>query len=234
MPKISGIYLITCERPGNLPLYYVGQSQNVNRRFTVHRNALKSGVHANCRLQAAWVKYGASSFSFELLGQCEIAQLDELEQWFLDEMFSHPRVLNIASSAQSPSRGRRCSEATRRRISEARKGSELSPETRALLSSANKGKKASAQAREKMSAAHKGRPQSDAHRAARLAAIADRLHGLEGTCIKTGAIIQFATVREAESSGYDQGSISKVCSGKWAHHKGYVWRYVPRASLTSA
>lgn len=234
MTSISGIYLITCERQGSLPLYYVGQSQNVKRRFTVHRHALNAGTHVNARLQAAWLKYGEAAFSFELLGTCDLSKLDELEQWFLDEMVGHPRVLNLASSVVAPSRGRKWDEASRRRMSEARRGIAISPETRALLSAANMGKKASARAREKMSASRKGRPQSESHRAARLATIADRLHALEGTCIKSGSVIRFATVRDAELAGYDQGSISKVCTGKWSHHKGFAWRYVPNPNRASA
>lgn len=47
-----------------------------------------------------------------------------------------------------------------------------------------------------------------------------------GTHIKTGEKISFPSMCEAERNGFSNSNISMVCSGKQAHHKGYIWEKV--------
>jgi group I intron endonuclease len=58
------IYRITNMANGK---YYIGSAELFARREWQHKTDLKRGVHKNPRLQAAWNKYGADMFIFEVL-----------------------------------------------------------------------------------------------------------------------------------------------------------------------
>lgn len=76
---ISGIYCIKNIINGKM---YIGQSHDINWRWTTHKRELKQGRHHNSYLQNAWDKYGDTAFVFMILEECQINQLDELEtEW---------------------------------------------------------------------------------------------------------------------------------------------------------
>ena len=62
--KLIGIYAIECEENR---LTYVGQSSNINRRFTEHVNNLSVGFHHNVDLQDTWIEHQNSTFNFKLI-----------------------------------------------------------------------------------------------------------------------------------------------------------------------
>ena len=67
--NISGIYAITNKVNGKK---YVGSSKSVYYRWNQsHRPSLRKGNHYNRHLQSAWNKYKESSFTFEILEECE-------------------------------------------------------------------------------------------------------------------------------------------------------------------
>ena len=45
------------------------------------------------------------------------------------------------------------------------------------------------------------------------------------THLRSGEVLDFPSMREAQRSGFDTGAVSKCCKGERAHHKGYVWEY---------
>lgn len=75
----SGIYLIICK--GN-DRRYIGQSNNIERRWQEHLRSLRRGKHGNSIMQASWNKYGESSFFFYIVLRCNINQLDKNEELF--------------------------------------------------------------------------------------------------------------------------------------------------------
>lgn len=62
---VAGIYVIY--GPGNR--VYIGQSRNVHARFAWHIRDLSKRRHTNPLLQAAWRKFGSTSFRFEFIEQ---------------------------------------------------------------------------------------------------------------------------------------------------------------------
>ena len=62
--KLIGIYAIECEENR---LTYVGQSNNIKRRFTEHVNNLSVGFHHNVDLQDTWIEYQNSTFNFKII-----------------------------------------------------------------------------------------------------------------------------------------------------------------------
>lgn len=256
MRNVAGIYLITVRRPDGAPLYYVGQSHGMARRVRDHMSALRRGKHVNPYMQSAYAKYGEIAFySFEL-EECEPDGLDAVEQWWLDEMVGHGRVLNLGLAATSGMRGRRHTDATRAVMSAKKAGWTPSAALLDAARKANVGRVMSSESSEKKSAAQKGRVLSDAHRAklsraksgkpqaqAHRDAISKSLMGekhplfgvrganhplskpIEGVHVETGALIRFASTRDAEKDGFSSSCISQVCNGKLKTHKRYTWRF---------
>ncbi len=77
----SGIYIITNLRNGKI---YIGSAMNLQRRWQLHLSRLNRNVHKNKYLQNSWNKYGSEYFDFEPLEYCEIENLIEREQYYLD------------------------------------------------------------------------------------------------------------------------------------------------------
>jgi group I intron endonuclease len=63
---------------------YYGSSKKIEKRFKTHLNQLRNGKHINCILQNAWNKYGEDNFIFEIVEECELENLFEAEQKYID------------------------------------------------------------------------------------------------------------------------------------------------------
>jgi group I intron endonuclease len=127
-----GIYLIINCINGKI---YVGSSSNISNRFFVHRWELENNKHHNQHLQNAWNKYGEDAFQFCTVEECELSQLIEIEQKWINSNTLGYNVRRIADSnigIKHPNRtkfsippnwmGKKHSEETKRKIGQARKG----------------------------------------------------------------------------------------------------------------
>jgi group I intron endonuclease len=136
--KSCGVYRILCVPTGK---FYVGSSQNIPRRWQLHREKLITGKQDNPHLQRAWNRYGPDAFQWEILETTTPDRLLEREQFYLDTLrpCDHTIGFNIAPQAGAPMRGRKASEETRQRMSAAQTGKTQSEKTRKKLSDARKG-----------------------------------------------------------------------------------------------
>lgn len=75
MNNISGIYRIVNLKNGK---FYLGSSKNINRRWSIHKSALKHNKHHCAYLQRSWNKYGRENFAFEILKEMPDANETEL------------------------------------------------------------------------------------------------------------------------------------------------------------
>lgn len=73
-----GIYKITNVINGKV---YIGQSSNVERRFSQHKSPYEQERFSEKPLYRAFKKYGIENFTFEILEECEISQLNEKEKF---------------------------------------------------------------------------------------------------------------------------------------------------------
>lgn len=69
-----GIYKITKISNGKS---YIGQSNDIERRFQEHKTKIDIPIEVAIR------KYGVSAFSFEVLEECDLSQLDEREKYWI-------------------------------------------------------------------------------------------------------------------------------------------------------
>ena len=82
--RLCGIYKIENKINGKI---YIGQSNNIYKRWYSHKNDLKRNVHDNDYLQHAWNKYGEENFEFSIVELCEnnIDILNSREQFYIDK-----------------------------------------------------------------------------------------------------------------------------------------------------
>lgn len=152
----SGIYKIK-----NLvnEKFYIGSSNNVKRRWMEHNKLLRGNKHPNIYLQSAWNKYWEFNFEFSILEYCNLENLIEREQFFLDLLKPHDREIgyNLNPTANSNAgykfsnefremrrriqTGKRPSAETRAKMSTSHTNRKRDPEIGKLISKAKKGKK---------------------------------------------------------------------------------------------
>jgi len=89
--------------------FYVGQTINIKKRWKRHLQELKYGYHHNKHLQNIFNKHGLNYLEFIIVAECNIEELDILEQKYLDEYLENPLCLNISKDSTSPTRGRKMS-----------------------------------------------------------------------------------------------------------------------------
>ena len=68
---------------------YIGQSNDIEKRWYQHKNDLYHNQHHNKHLQSAWNKYGEDFFNFYVLENCETELLDEKEMYWIDKLNSY-------------------------------------------------------------------------------------------------------------------------------------------------
>ena len=137
------IYKITHKETGKC---YIGQAQDVERRWKLHCSQ-SSGCK---KLSRAIQKYGVDAFTFKVLFECDPEHADALETQCICWYGSVKNGYNICPQGGSR-RGSKCSEETKKKISDAMKGKRTgkknpmygktrSEETRRKIGTANKGK----------------------------------------------------------------------------------------------
>lgn len=95
-----GIYKITNLINGKV---YIGQSINIEKRVKEHfyKAKCKKDVSYNSALHSAIRKYGEENFTWEVIAECSIDDIDELEKKYIKEYNSIvPEGYNILSGGQ--------------------------------------------------------------------------------------------------------------------------------------
>lgn len=78
--RICGIYAIQCLVGGRI---YIGQSNNIYRRFVKHKQDLRESAHFNIVLQRFYNKFGENSFKFSIISIVPEIELDFWETFFI-------------------------------------------------------------------------------------------------------------------------------------------------------
>lgn len=75
MGKIAGVYKITNKENGKI---YIGESENINRRWSEHITDLVSNKHCNNKLQNEFNFYSKDNFIFEIIESIEILDIKSI------------------------------------------------------------------------------------------------------------------------------------------------------------
>lgn len=89
-----GIYCITNIQNG---MRYVGQSRNIEKRFSEH---LRDDIKLNTRLGKAIREYGSRNFSLIILEECGIEELDEKERKWIKALDTFPSEYNMTAGGR--------------------------------------------------------------------------------------------------------------------------------------
>lgn len=156
--KICGIYLITNTSNG---MHYCGQSVDISARWQQHLTPNKSAI-------GSAIAEAPERFKFRILERCPKEMLNDREKHYI-QVYNcvWPLGYNKTSGGSS---GSVVSDATKKKISEEKKGKKLPPrseETRRKMSEAAKGnthckgRSYSEETRRKISESKKGKPRSE-------------------------------------------------------------------------
>jgi group I intron endonuclease len=172
--------------------FYIGSSIIYSARRRKHLRDLRANKHHCPHLQAAWNKYGESSFVFRVVEVVDNKDdLPKIEQKWLDEHHGKGNCYNFARYVDNsnrgvvrteshklalsasltefyknnphPSKGKKHSEKSKLLMSKNRSGKPVSDATKDLIRQANLGKKASEQTKLKLSEMRKGKKKSEEH-----------------------------------------------------------------------
>lgn len=175
-------------------------------RWQQHRTLLNRGTCKNKHLQGAWNKYGEDVFTFRVLARCAPEFCDELEDYLIGEDYNQP---DISYNKQSGGGAfRKHSEASKYKMSEAKKGKKFSDEHKRKIGEAQKGNNKGAQ--------------NWRYAPFTITFLDGTVHRWETTC------------EAAAAYGVSQRSISNYLNGKrtpgnhksTAHLKGCVFEYI--------
>lgn len=122
-----GIYMILCL---SNDYRYIGESTNVASRFAGHRRDLRRGIHNNEGLQKDFNLYGESAFLFTVLYLGEewkerVTRIKKESQLIIEHVekcYNHYAEMSDRMGELNAFYGKRHSEATRKLMSEQKKG----------------------------------------------------------------------------------------------------------------
>lgn len=197
MNKICGIYKITNKINGKI---YIGQSNNICRRWKEEK--YYKG-HCNSPLNRAFNKYGLENFTFEIIEECSIEELDEKEIYYISLYKSNEDEFgyNLTSG------GGRCS---------------FSNDVKKRMSIAHTGMKRTKEAIEKSASFHRGRKRSEGTRK-KLSKAKDK-QKKKVLCIEENTI--YESIRYASrKTKICHSCISKCCLNKQKTAGGYHWKF---------
>jgi len=163
--KIIGIYKITS--PSNK--VYIGQSVDVNRR--INDNYKFYNCKEQIKLYNSLKKYGFENHKFEVLIECSVEELNNWERFYQDFYINEGfEILNLKITGTDDKNGY-LSEEYKQKISESMIGEKNhfygknhSDETKKKISEARNGSEVSEEVKKKISASHKGKPKSEEHK----------------------------------------------------------------------
>lgn len=140
----SGIYMWTNKITGDI---YIGQAVDLANRLKRYFNENYLEKNKSLLISRALMKYGHSSFSLTILEYCDKSELNEREQYYLDNLEPDYNILKDAASFL----GYIFSEESKAKISKALKGINRSDETKDLIREKALGRKHSEDTKLKMS-----------------------------------------------------------------------------------
>lgn len=92
----KGIYQIRCKINARC---YIGRANDINKRWSQHKNKLNNGKHVNQKLQKDWSKYSETNFEFTIIHRWKVGEvLEESEDMWIAQLEPY---YNIA-------KGKRC------------------------------------------------------------------------------------------------------------------------------
>ena len=132
---------------------YIGQAQDIEKRWKKHKWGLENKKHNNKHLENSYHKDGKENFNFIILHQCSEDDLNYYETKYISiyETTNPKKGYNKTYGGE----GGKPTKETRKKMSECHKGKKHTEEQRKKISEANKGRKHKEESKKKMSESRK-------------------------------------------------------------------------------
>jgi len=136
---------------------YIGQTIDITKRISQHKNSLLNNKHRNKYLQNYYNKYGAEEFKWNIIEECNESELDDRERFWINHYSSNNRKFgfNMDSGGKS---NKTVSQETKKLMSKIRKNLYINPEKNPFY-----GKKHSDETRTRIGEKQKLRYQTNKH-----------------------------------------------------------------------
>lgn len=193
-----GIYCIENEISGQA---YIGQSNNIKKRWSQHKSNLRGHRHENEHLQRAWDRYGEGAFSFYVVEEAEEAELDDMEMHYIKYFDTFRNGYNMTKGGDAT-----------RGLEPWNKGKTHSQETKAKLSAIAKKKTGDKN------------PFFGKKHSERTKAAISKYRSIAVTDKKTGTIYPSAKYADIMFGGRSS-NVSKVLNGQCKTAYGIEWEY---------
>lgn len=210
---------------------YIGQSIDLDGRWSKHKSELNRHVHFNSQLQKDWIEHGQIAFEFEILELCSESKLDEKEQFYINKYDSmnhdveynlqtggHYNIVQCEESREKQKISLKESYENNPQLKEFRKLAALkqwnNPEIEAKILGENNG----------MYGRHHTEEAKEKMRQARLNTISEKRDKRSVFCVELNKIYENATVAMKEL-GFKYINILEVCYGNRKTAGGYHWRF---------
>lgn len=154
--RFSGIYEI---RNLSNNKRYIGSSYNIHKRWLQHRWDLENKKHHSRHLQLSWDRYGSDNFQIFVLEKTGIENLETRERYYVE--FYESTNGEFGYNETSGGKGcpdRKVAIETREKISNSNKGKRHSEISKTRISEAGIGRKHTKETKEKMSSSRRGKP----------------------------------------------------------------------------
>lgn len=87
----SGIYYLLCQ---TTKVGYIGSAKRFSQRLKSHFGDLGTHCHVNKKMQSAFDQYGPDSFTWGIVEECQIHELNAREQYWINR-YTPDRLFNI-------------------------------------------------------------------------------------------------------------------------------------------
>lgn len=132
-PKLSCVYKLTHEVSGR---FYIGRTVNLRDRLRKHWQELLSDAHKNPKITRTYKKYGGN-FVVDIIHTGTPEECEKVEGQLLAEI-DLANSLNCHRNSNGGWLGLEWSDASRKKLSEARKGKPINPEAQARANETRK------------------------------------------------------------------------------------------------
>ena len=198
----SGVYQISNRINNSV---YIGSSIYVKSRISQHKYALRNNKNSNWKLQAFYNKHGIDSLIFDIIEHCEILNLKQREQHYLNIIKDKFNISEFSASTK----GVRCSIEKRKLISDS------------LLKANLKGIKKSEETRRRMS-----KPKSESHKLNIKKAQEKVIKKVYQYSLDLKLISAHRSITDAgKNKGFRRGDISAACNGVQKTAKNFIWSF---------
>ena len=203
---------------------YIGQSINIDYRWSKHKSELKNGNHDNDYLQKSYNKYGIDCFQFNVLEYCDKDKLDEREDYYINLYHTMDRAFGYNLKSGGQAHNHVCDE-VRQKISESNKQAYKNSNLKQKRSQDALAQWADPCIKAKIIGVNNGMYGKTHNEEARKKISEARKIHTPVYCVELDHVFEdaYTAAKELEiKSGY----ILATCRGNQKTYKGYHWQFV--------